>query len=75
MDSEATDDSMNHPFGPFSGQLMSCVRDACRKSFQTQAQRLKVAMYSCSIQVNGEVLGKIYYYTKSVLSFFCFMCK
>ncbi|XP_035706674.1 elongation factor-like GTPase 1 isoform X2 [Folsomia candida] len=60
MDSEATDDSMNHPFGPFSGQLMSCVRDACRKSFQTQAQRLKVAMYSCSIQVNGEVLGKLY---------------
>lgn len=58
MEKEAIDDTVNHPFGPFSGQLMSCVKDACRKAFQAQPQRLKVAMYSCSIQVNSEVLGK-----------------
>ena len=60
----------SQPFGPFSGQIMSAVRDACRKAFQAQPQRLMVAMYSCSIQVNAEVLGK-----KSVLTtFFGFTC-
>jgi ribosome assembly protein 1 len=51
-------ESSHQPFGPFSGQIMSSVKDACRKAFQAQPQRLMVAMYSCSIQVNSEVLGK-----------------
>ena len=45
-------------FGPFSGQLMSCVKDGCRKAFQTQPQRLVVAMYKCNIQATAEVLGR-----------------
>lgn len=44
-------------YGPFSGQLMSCVKDGCRKAFQTQPQRLYVAMYKCEIQATSEVLG------------------
>ncbi|XP_046553975.1 elongation factor-like GTPase 1 isoform X1 [Haliotis rubra] len=47
-------------FGPFSGQLMSCMRDGCRRSYQAQPQRLSVAMYKCTIQATTEVLGKLY---------------
>lgn len=48
------------PFGPLSGQIMSAVKEGCRKAFQAQPQRLMAAMYSCSVQVNAEVLGKMY---------------
>lgn len=46
------------PFGPFTGQIMSTVKEACKKSFQAQPQRLMAAMYSCNIQVTMEMLGK-----------------
>lgn len=46
------------PYGPMSGQIMSAVKDGCRKVFQAQPQRLMAAMYSCSIQANAEILGK-----------------
>ncbi|CAH1802925.1 unnamed protein product, partial [Owenia fusiformis] len=46
--------------GPFSGQLMSCVKYGCRKAFQSQPQRLMAAMYACEIQCTAEVLGKMY---------------
>ncbi|XP_066994936.2 elongation factor-like GTPase 1 [Anabrus simplex] len=46
----------SQPFGPFSGQIMSTVKDACRRAFQAQPQRLMAAMYSCSIQVNADML-------------------
>lgn len=45
------------PYGPMSGQIMSAVKDGCRKAFQVQPQRLMAAMYSCSIQANAEILG------------------
>ncbi|KAG8232346.1 hypothetical protein J437_LFUL008814, partial [Ladona fulva] len=48
--------TLNQPYGPFSGQLMSAVKEGCRKAFQAQPQRLMAAMYSCSIYVNAEVL-------------------
>jgi len=50
--------SSSQPYGPFSGQMMSAVKEGCRKAFQSQPQRLMAAMYSCSIQVNAEVLGE-----------------
>lgn len=37
---------------------MSVVKDACRKAFQAQPQRLMAAMYSCDISVDQKVLGK-----------------
>lgn len=40
-----------------SGQIISAVKEGCRRAFQTQPQRLMAAMYSCSIQVSGEVVG------------------
>ena len=41
-----------------SGQLIYCVKEGCRKAFQTQPQRLMAAMYKCNIQCTAEVLGK-----------------
>ena len=48
----------SQPYGPFSGQIMSVVKEGCRRAFQAQPQRLMAAMYSCNIQVNAEVLGE-----------------
>ncbi|RZF46487.1 hypothetical protein LSTR_LSTR007603 [Laodelphax striatellus] len=48
------------PYGPLSGQIMSMAKEACRKAFQLQPQRLMVAMYKCSIQVNAQVQGKMF---------------
>ena len=53
-------DVYNDPFGPFSGQIMSTVKDCCRKAFQAQPQRLMAAMFSSSIQVDSDALGKSY---------------
>ncbi|XP_033751103.1 elongation factor-like GTPase 1 isoform X2 [Pecten maximus] len=47
-------------YGPFSGQIISCVIAGCRKAFQTRPQRLMVAMYKCNIQATTDVLGKLY---------------
>ncbi|XP_013413557.1 elongation factor-like GTPase 1 isoform X1 [Lingula anatina] len=47
-------------YGPVSGQIMSTVKDGLRKAFQSQPQRLMVAMYTCVIRATAEVLGKVY---------------
>ena len=51
-------DLNNDPFGPFSGQIMSTVKDCCRRAFQAQPQRLMAAMFSCTIQVDSDALGQ-----------------
>ncbi|XP_061719585.1 elongation factor-like GTPase 1 isoform X1 [Cydia pomonella] len=53
-------EDVGHTFGPLSGQIMSAVKDGCRKAFQVQPQRLMAAMYSCDIVVDQKVLGKLY---------------
>lgn len=60
------------------GQLISVIKDACRKAFQNQPQRLVTPMYSCTIIVSNEVLGKFdfslnfhfIFHTLNVLLFF-----
>lgn len=47
-------------FGPFSGQLMSAVKECCRRAFLLQPVRLMAAMYTCDIQATAEVLGRMY---------------
>lgn len=57
---ENTDsEDSGHTFGPLSGQIVSAVKDGCRKAFQLQPQRLLAAMYSCDIIVDQKVLGKL----------------
>lgn len=46
------------PYGPLTGQIMATVKDGCRQAFQNQPQRLMAAMYSCTIQVTSDALGK-----------------
>ncbi|XP_032453197.1 elongation factor-like GTPase 1 isoform X2 [Nasonia vitripennis] len=42
------------------GQLMSACNQACRKAFSLRRPRLVTPMYSCSVLVNSDVLGKLY---------------
>ncbi|XP_042144764.1 elongation factor-like GTPase 1 [Ixodes scapularis] len=47
-------------YGPLSGQIISAVKEGCRRAFQAQPQRLLCAMYSCSIQATSDALRKMY---------------
>ncbi|CAG0889912.1 unnamed protein product, partial [Darwinula stevensoni] len=47
---------ISQPYGPFSGQIMSTVKECCRRAFQAQPQRLMIPMYSCTIHVTAEAL-------------------
>lgn len=47
--------------GPFAGQVISTVKEACRKSFARHSQRLVEVMYLCDLMIDGsENLGKAY---------------
>jgi ribosome assembly protein 1 len=50
--------NLQQQYGSLTGQIMSVVKDGCRRAFMNQPQRLMAAMYTCSIQVSGEVVGK-----------------
>ncbi|KXS21129.1 P-loop containing nucleoside triphosphate hydrolase protein [Gonapodya prolifera JEL478] len=43
-----------------AGHVISTVKEACRSSFLQWSPRLALAMYSCEIQADAEVLGKVY---------------
>ncbi|XP_030621732.1 elongation factor-like GTPase 1 isoform X2 [Chanos chanos] len=47
-------------YGPFSGQLIAAMKEACRNAFQAKPQRLMAAMYTCEIMATAEVLGRVY---------------
>ena len=47
-------------YGPFSGQLISAMKEGCRKAFLAQPARLMAAMYSSNILATANVLGKVY---------------
>ncbi|KAF0984832.1 hypothetical protein FDP41_000731 [Naegleria fowleri] len=45
--------------GPFTGQIMSAVKGACRKAFDSSPRRLVEAMYHCEIQASNESVGSV----------------
>eukprot|EP00092_Neocalanus_flemingeri_P025078 GFUD01027194.1.p1 GENE.GFUD01027194.1~~GFUD01027194.1.p1 ORF type:complete len:1021 (+),score=381.10 GFUD01027194.1:451-3513(+) len=47
-------------WGPLSGQIVSLVKDCCRRAFLAKPVRLMTAMYVCNIAVKAEVLGKMF---------------
>uniref|UniRef100_A0A0F7ZE56 Elongation factor-like 1 n=1 Tax=Crotalus adamanteus TaxID=8729 RepID=A0A0F7ZE56_CROAD len=47
-------------YGPFSGQLIATMKEACRYAMQVKPQRLMAAMYTCEIMATAEVLGRVY---------------
>ncbi|XP_076646716.1 elongation factor-like GTPase 1 [Halictus rubicundus] len=46
--------------GRVGGLLMSACKEACRRAFNSRHPRLVTPMYSCSVLVNSDVLGKLY---------------
>ncbi|OQV14692.1 Elongation [Hypsibius exemplaris] len=48
--------SQSSAYGPLSGQLISTMKEGCRRAFQAQPQRLMVALYSSVIQTTSDVL-------------------
>ncbi|XP_076748657.1 elongation factor-like GTPase 1 [Xylocopa sonorina] len=55
--SESSGQNQGHVAG---GQLMSAYKEACRRAFNSRHPRLVTPMYSCSVLVNSDVLGKLY---------------
>ena len=53
-------DNSNQQQFSISGQIMSSVKDGCRKAFQAQPQRLSTPMFSCTVQVSADQLGRMY---------------
>ncbi|XP_012272329.1 elongation factor-like GTPase 1 [Orussus abietinus] len=52
--SEGTIQTQSH----FGGQLMSACKEACRRAFSLRRPRLVTPMYSCSVLVTSDALGK-----------------
>ena len=47
-------------YGPFLGQIMSTIKEICRKSFLSGEPRLIEPLYLCIFQINQENVGKIH---------------
>ncbi len=54
------EESSSEVYGPLSGQVVSSIKDGCRRAFESRSQRLMLAMYACTVQVKAEALGKLY---------------
>ncbi|XP_058521523.1 elongation factor-like GTPase 1 [Ochotona princeps] len=54
------DSSLTDCYGPFSGQLIATMKEACRYALQVKPQRLMAAMYTCDIMATSDVLGRVY---------------
>ncbi|XP_027427424.1 elongation factor-like GTPase 1 isoform X3 [Zalophus californianus] len=52
--------SLTDCYGPFSGQLIATMKEACRYALQVKPQRLMAAMYTCDIMTTSDVLGRVY---------------
>ncbi|CAF0726325.1 unnamed protein product [Didymodactylos carnosus] len=46
--------------GPLSGQILSTIKEGCKKAFDSQYRRLVAAMYKCEIMCSSEALGRAY---------------
>lgn len=46
--------------GPSSGQLISAMKEACRRAFLARPARLMAAMYKCYITATGDILGRLH---------------
>ncbi|XP_011500123.1 PREDICTED: elongation factor Tu GTP-binding domain-containing protein 1 [Ceratosolen solmsi marchali] len=62
LQSESGNQSQSH----FGGQLMSACNQACRKAFSMRRPRIVTPMFSCSVLVNSDVLGKSYTFLSKI---------
>ncbi|KAL0481969.1 ribosome assembly protein 1 [Acrasis kona] len=47
-------------YGTFGGQIMSAMKEGCRKAFEKSERRLVEATYKCEIQATNETVGNVY---------------
>ena len=47
-------------YGPFGGQVLSTVKNLCKRSFLNSDPRVVEAMYLCSMQASHETYGSVY---------------
>ena len=52
--------SVDVSYTALGGQLISAMKEGCRKAFMAQPVRLMAAMYGCKIQATSDVLGRVY---------------
>ena len=52
--------SQTGEYGPFIGQIMSSIKECCRKAYLCADPRLYEAYYLCIFQINQDCVGKIY---------------
>ena len=52
--------SLHVAYASLGGQLISAMKEGCRKALLAQPVRLMLAMYKCKIQSTSEVLGRVY---------------
>jgi ribosome assembly protein 1 len=47
-------------YGTFGGQVMSAIKEGCRKAFDVSQRRLVEAVYKSEIQATSETVGNVY---------------
>lgn len=52
--------STTDTYGPWSGQVMSTMKEACRNAFLAGERRLVEAIFTCQVQTAQDSLGKAY---------------
>lgn len=58
---EVTEEVGKDVYGPLSGQIITAVKEGCKRAFQRQPQRLMLATYKCAILCQSAMaLGKVY---------------
>ncbi|CAG9326554.1 unnamed protein product [Blepharisma stoltei] len=48
------------PYGPFQGQVICTMRDACRGAVLANSPRIVEGMYECTFQTTQEHIGRLY---------------
>lgn len=54
-----TEHRVNEERGPFSGQIMSAIKEACRQAFLSHSARLIQPMFFCEVQTPPETVGSV----------------
>ena len=53
-------DGESDPYGPFSGQLISMVKESCIQAFLRKSPRIVEAMFKVHLECSAEGLGKMF---------------
>ena len=62
LETNSTSNSKSYTadYGPLMGQIMSSIKECCRKAYLCAEPRLYEAYYLCVFQINQDCVGKVY---------------